>query len=241
MLPPDADRDEPRERESVVSLQGFTLADLEQYTAEGAYAPDESPTHHLFLVGRDDVHGVLTHLYSAVGSRMVMNMFGYDDDKLNELVMAALHNPNIFSLVTLDQSQAGSVHEKYILDSDIAQDGQAFNAHVVIGASATSQISDTKGAVLDGSVGFQGQMTSWSASGEGTFVVGLPGTRDRDRHLLLGDQVHEQTLMVFTDPETIREFDTELQEEHLAAAALGTVLSGMPALPPTPPAAAADT
>jgi hypothetical protein len=162
---------------------------------------------------------------------MVMNMFGYDDDELNALVMAAIRNPDVFSLVTLDQSQAGGVHEKQILDSDLAQDGQAFNAHVVIGTSATGQISHTKGGVLDGFVGFEGS-TNWSASGEGTFVI-------KGRAGGPGYKAQNNTLMVFTDPGTMRKFDTELQEEHIAATAHGKVLSGKPALPPDPSAAPA--
>jgi hypothetical protein len=62
---------------------------------------------------------------------------------------------------------------------------------------------------LDGRVGFEGS-TNWSASGEGTFVVkGRPGRP--------GYKAQNNTLAVFTDPETIARFTAELVAEHLAA------------------------
>ena len=48
------------------TLQTFTLDDLAQYTREGAFGPTASPDFRVFYVGRDDVHGVLVHLFSRV-------------------------------------------------------------------------------------------------------------------------------------------------------------------------------
>jgi hypothetical protein len=93
-----------------------------------------------------------------------------------------------------------------ILDADIAKDPVAFNTHVVLGQSATHQISHTKGGVIDGRVGFEGS-TNWSASGEGTFVVkGRPGG--------LRYKAQNNTLAVFTDADTIARFTGELVAEH---------------------------
>ena len=47
-----------------VSLQTFTLTDLEQFTKEGQYSTNASKDFHLFYVGRDDVHGILKYLLS---------------------------------------------------------------------------------------------------------------------------------------------------------------------------------
>ena len=108
--------------------------------------------------------------------------------------------------------------EKAILDADLAKDPVAFNTHVVVGQSATHQISHTKGGVLDGRVGFEGS-TNWSASGEGTFVVkGRPGGP--------GYKAQNNTLAVFTDPDTIARFTAELVAEHLAARAGGQARKG---------------
>jgi hypothetical protein len=60
------------------TLQSFTLDDLAQYTREGAFGPTASPDFRVFYVGRDDVHGVLVHLFTRVRLSVKMNMFGYD-------------------------------------------------------------------------------------------------------------------------------------------------------------------
>src|SRR6516162_2505795 len=59
------------------TLQHFTLDDLAVYTAEQAFGPTASPDFRVFYVGRDDVHGVLMHLYTRVSLSVKMNMFGY--------------------------------------------------------------------------------------------------------------------------------------------------------------------
>src|SRR5215471_7897412 len=157
------------------SLQTFNLLDLQQYTHEKAYSNNASKDFHLFYVGRDDVHDILKNVLSRVSVSLYLNMFGFDDDELNDILMAKAKDPHVTMMITLDKSQAGGVHEKRLLDSDIANDPTAFNTYFVVGQSATHQISHTKGFVADGKVGGEGS-TNWSASGEGTFVVkGQPG------------------------------------------------------------------
>ncbi len=196
------------------SLQTFNLLDLQQYTQEKAYSNTASKDFHLFYVGRDDVHDILKHVLSRVSVSLYLNMFGFDDDELNAILMAKALDPKITMLITLDQSQAGSVHEKSLLDSDIAKNPTAFNTHFVIGQSATHQISHTKGFVADGKVGGEGS-TNWSTSGEGTFVVtSKPGGP--------GYKAQNNTQTVFTDPDTISRFQAELIAEHMAAQAQQT-------------------
>jgi hypothetical protein len=191
------------------NLQTFTLTELEQFTKEGRYSPDASKDFHLFYAGRDDLHDILKYLLSRVSTSLYLNMFGYDDDKLNAECLRCARDPTITTVITLDKSQAGSVHEKAILASDVAKDAAAFNAHFAIGQSATGQISHTKGGVLDGKVGFEGS-TNWSASGEGTFVLGGRGKAGGP-----GYKAQNNTLAVFTDPDTITRFTAELVAEHL--------------------------
>ena len=202
------------------NLQKFTLLDLEQFTLEKAYSNNASKMFHLFYVGRDDVHDILKYVLSRVTVSLYLNMFGFDDDELNDILMAKALDPSITMLITLDKSQAGGKHEKALLDSDITKDPAAFNTYFVtqpqhptaqfsIGQSATRQISHTKGFVADGLVGAEGS-TNWSASGEGTFVVtGKPGGA--------GYKAQNNTQSVFTDPDTIARFQTELIAEHMAA------------------------
>ncbi len=191
------------------SLQTFNLIDLQQYTQEKSYSTNASKDFHLFYVGRDDVHDILKHILSRCSVSLYLNMFGFDDDELNTILMAKALDPNITMLITLDSSQAGGVHEKALLDADKANNLSAFNTHFVIGSSATNQISHTKGFVADGKVGAEGS-TNWSGSGEGTFVVtgkaGGPGYKAQNN-----------TQSVFTDSDTISRFTAELIAEHLAA------------------------
>lgn len=195
---------------AVQTLQTFNLLDLAQYTKEKTYSPTASQAFHLFFVGRDDVHEILKHVLKRVTVSLYLNMFGYDDNELNDIIMEKVKDPAITVLITLDKSQAGGVHEKALLDADKASpDGlAAFNSHFVIGQSATHQISHTKGFVADGKVGGEGS-TNWSDSGEGTgvFLVKRPD----------GFKAQNNTQTIFTDPDSINRFQTELIAEHMTA------------------------
>ena len=214
------------------NLETFQLTELAQFTKEGAFASDASADFHLFYVGRDDVHEILKYLWSRVTVSAYLNMFGYDDDELNDLVMAVAEDPDTTAVYTLDKSQSGSVHEKTILASDVAKNPQAFHTHFAIGQSATHQISHTKGGVLDGRVGFEGS-TNWSTSGEGTFVLGRtqPGGS--------GYKAQNNTLAVFTDPDTLSRFTAGLIAERLIVVDQGGSLGGSGASSAKAPAGAA--
>jgi hypothetical protein len=193
------------------TLQSFTLENLAPFTLEQRYSDNASRDFHLFYVGRDNVHDILKYVLSRARVSLYLNMFGYDDDDLNKILMAKALDPNVTMLVTLDKSQAGGKHEKQLLDLDQSTAGglAAFNTHFVIGQSATHQISHTKGFVADSKVGAEGS-TNWSASGEGTFVVtGHPGGA--------GYKAQNNTQSIFTDPDTIARFQAELIQEHVAA------------------------
>jgi hypothetical protein len=196
------------------SLQTFNLLDLAQYTPEKAFSNNASKDFHLFYVGRDDVHDVLKHVLSRVSVSLYLNMFGYDDDELNDIIMTKVMDPHITVLITLDESQAGGVHEKQLIAADQAKGLANFNSHYVIGKSATNQISHTKGFIADGRVGGEGS-TNWSASGEGTFVQGTFYVKDRPQGS--GYKAQNNTQSVFTDADTINRFQAELILEHILA------------------------
>ena len=201
-----------------VSLQQFDLLDLQPYTQEKVYATTASKDFHLFYVGRDDVHNILKHVLSRVSVSLYLNMFGFDDDELNDILMKIAVDPTITMLVTLDKSQAGGKHEAALLEADKKHNLALFNTHVVtkthvqefvLGQSATHQISHTKGFVADGKVAGEGS-TNWSDSGEGTFVVkGKPG----GPHF----KAQNNTQSIITDPDTISRFSAELVAEHMIA------------------------
>jgi hypothetical protein len=199
------------------SLQTLTLNDLAKFTKEAAYSTDASKDVHLFFVGRDDVHDILKYILSRVTISLYLNMFGFDDSELNNILMEKALNPAVTMLITLDRSQAGGVHEKALLDADEKYNLAAYNTHFVIGQSATHQISHTKGFVADGS-------TNWSDSGEGTFVVnGQPGGK--------GYKAQNNTQSIITDRDTIVRFQTELIAEHMTAQAAQQTAGAHKALP----------
>src|ERR1700739_3204405 len=102
---PPANGDSTSSPASSDTLQSFTLDDLAQYTKEGVFGPTASPDFRVFYVGRDDVHGVLMHLFTRVTLSVKMNMYGYDDDDLNNVLMDIVKNPSVFVQVTLDKSE----------------------------------------------------------------------------------------------------------------------------------------
>jgi hypothetical protein len=191
------------------NLDTLKLADLGQFTAAGIIPPKASPDFVLMFAGTDRIHEALKYILSGVRRSLKLNMFGYDDEELNAILMAKVKDPDVLVSITLDKSQAGGVHEKRLLESDAAKDPVGFSTHFVLGQSATHQISHTKGFVADGKVGAEGS-TNWSASGEGTFVVkGSAGG--------VGDRAQNNTQSVFTDPDAVARFQAELLAEHMAA------------------------
>jgi hypothetical protein len=184
--------------------------------AFGKYTPEQSLTsgygdHYLFFVGRDDVHGVLLSLLTAETLGLKLNMFGYDDDDLNNAIMALLRDPNVAVQATLDKSQAGGVHERALIAADEANDPAFYNSFV-IGQSETHQISHTKGGVLVAQgLGFEGS-TNWSASGEGTGIRLDPSATPAP-----GYRAQNNTLLVSANPVFLSRFSARLDTEHRVA------------------------
>jgi hypothetical protein len=186
------------------------LAPLGQYTPEGTLTPGYGD-HYLFFVGRDDVHGVLLDLLVAETMGLKINMFGYDDQDLNDAIVTLMKNPNVAVQATLDKSQAGGVHERAILAADEASDPGFYNSFV-IGQSQTHQISHTKGGVLVAQgLGFEGS-TNWSASGEGTGIKLDPAAKPAP-----GYKAQNNTLLVSANPVFLSRFSARLDAEHLIA------------------------
>jgi hypothetical protein len=167
--------------------------------------------HYLFLVGRDDCHGILHHLIPQERMALKLNMFGYDDDELNGDILGLMKSPAVRVQGTLDRSQAGGVHERKIIDSSVAADPTFYNSFA-IGQSETHQISHTKGGVLIGQgIGFEGSM-NWSASGEGIGISLKP-----DQPNAVGFKAQNNTLLISTNPVFVSHFGARLDAEHITA------------------------
>jgi len=179
-----------------------------QYTPEGKLTPGYGNSY-LFFVGRDDVHSILLHLLSNEKLSLKINMFGFDDDELNQAILALFKIPSIHVQVSLDKSQAGGVHEKAIITADQAQDPTDFANSFCILQSATHQISHTKGGVLASQgIYFEGS-TNWSNSGEGTGI-----SLKADVKSPAGFKAQNNTLLVSTNQVNLRRFNTQLDVEH---------------------------
>ena len=193
------------------TLQQFSLDDLAAYTAEEAFGPTASADFRVFYVGRDDVHGVLMHLFTRVSLSVKMNMFGYDDAALNGVLMGLVQDPSVMVQVTLDKTQASGPTEKTILGTDVGQDAKGFANDFAVGDSSTGQISHTKGGILDGIVAFEGS-TNWSSSGEGT-GISLTSAKQAP-----GFKAQNNTLAVYVNTYEIAKFAARLDYEHAIAA-----------------------
>jgi hypothetical protein len=183
------------------------LVPLGVYTPEGSLTPGYGD-HYLFMVGRDDVHGILHYLIPKETMRFRLNMFGYDDDELNDDIIALLKDPNVTVQASLDKSQAGGVHERKILALDVASNPDFYNSFVIL-QSETHQISHTKGGVFTAlGLGFEGS-TNWSGSGEGAGISLKPGKP------VPGFKAQNNTLLVSSNPVFLARFSARLDTEHL--------------------------
>ena len=186
------------------------LAVLGQFTPAGLLTPGYGD-HYLFFVGHDDVHGILHYLIPRETIALKLNMFGFDDEELNDDILGLFKDPSVHVQVSLDKSQAGGVHEKKLLDADRAKDPRDFATSFCIMESATHQISHTKGAVLVGQgIGFEGS-TNWSASGEGTYI-----SLKADVKNPAGFKAQNNTLLVSTNAVFLARFGAQLDAEHQA-------------------------
>lgn len=184
------------------------LAVLGQFTPEGVLTPGYGD-HYLFMVGRDDVHGILHYLIPKETLSLKLNMFGYDDDELNQDIMNLFKNPNVHVQISLDRSQAGGVHEKKIVALDEQLDSEDFAKSFCILQSETHQISHTKGGVLASQgIGFEGS-TNWSDSGEGKGI-----SLKADVANPKGFKAQNNTLLVSTNPVFLSRFTARLDVEH---------------------------
>lgn len=184
------------------------LAVLGKFTPEGKLTPGYGD-HYLFFVGRDDCHGILHYLIPQEKQYFRLNMFGYDDEELNQDILGLFNDPDVHVQISLDKSQASGVHERKIIAADQASNADDFSTSFCILQSETHQISHTKGGVLS-SLGmyFEGSM-NWSNSGEGTGVQLKPGL-----HSIPGFKAQNNTLLVSTNPVAMRRFADRLDVEH---------------------------
>jgi phosphatidylserine/phosphatidylglycerophosphate/cardiolipin synthase-like enzyme len=139
----------------------FDWNDLGRFKAAGRL-PDQYPANaRNFFSPEDRVHELLTALLNYARSSLVLNMYGYDDDALNAIILTHAANPKVYVQMSLDRSQAGGVHERKLLAGVLGQPA----CNVAIGVSTKHAISHLKVCIIDGLYTVSGS-TNWSLSGE---------------------------------------------------------------------------
>jgi phosphatidylserine/phosphatidylglycerophosphate/cardiolipin synthase-like enzyme len=142
---------------------GFVWDGLAQYKAEGRFLDGYPSEQRSFFSPRDHVHPLLASLLASAQHSIVLNMYGYDDPELDELIRGKLDSKHVYVQMSLDKSQAGGVHEKELL-AKWSNDG--FGNSIAIGTSEVHHaISHLKVLIVDGVYTVTGS-TNWSISGE---------------------------------------------------------------------------
>jgi hypothetical protein len=163
---------------------------LGQFKARGKF-PDQYPANtRTFYSPEDDVHGFLTCYLSSLRLSSVGNMYGYDDDELNSIIISQAKSPKIYCQWSLDKSQAQGAHERVL----VAELEGTPGTNVAIGESTRHAISHLKVHIGDGTYVVTGS-TNWSLSGE---------------------QKQDNALTVTNDPILAAEYRAILDRNHVA-------------------------
>jgi phosphatidylserine/phosphatidylglycerophosphate/cardiolipin synthase-like enzyme len=153
----------PTKTEEKVPPAVFIWDELAEYKAEKRFLDGYPPDQRSFFSPRDALHPMLASLLDSAQHSVVLNMYGYDDDELDELIRAKLDSKHVYVQMSLDKSQAGGVHEKALLEK-WSNDG--FGNSIAIGTSEVHHaISHLKVLIIDGVYTVTGS-TNWSISGE---------------------------------------------------------------------------
>jgi phosphatidylserine/phosphatidylglycerophosphate/cardiolipin synthase-like enzyme len=141
----------------------FVWDDLAEYKVEKRFLDGYPPDQRSFFSPRDSLHPLLASLIGSAQHSLVLNMFGYDDDELDQLIRTKLDSDHVYVQMSLDKSQAGGVHEKKILAT---WGNQGFGNSIAIGTSEIKHaISHLKVMIVDNVYSVTGS-TNWSISGE---------------------------------------------------------------------------
>jgi phosphatidylserine/phosphatidylglycerophosphate/cardiolipin synthase-like enzyme len=146
----------------LVALQSLSVLDKYKVTPFSPGYPDNART---FYSPVDNVHGALTDLVQSANKSLVIAMYGYDDDQLNQVIQGQLTSNSVYVQMSLDSTQAAGVHEKDILANLSKWENQKVGNSIAIGKSEKGAIMHLKLVIVDGLDVITGS-TNWSTSGE---------------------------------------------------------------------------
>ncbi len=124
-----------------MALQSLELLDQYKVTP---FPPGYPANARTFYSPVDNVHAALTDLLQSATKSLVIAMFGYDDDQLNQVVHAQLDSANVYVQMSLDKSQAGGVHEAQVLTSLSEWENAKVGNSIAIGRSEKGAIMHLK-------------------------------------------------------------------------------------------------
>lgn len=204
----------------------FSWDTLGRYKAEGRFLDGYPDDERTFFAPRDNIHGLLVALLGTAQHSIVVNMFGYDDDELNQIIQDKLADERVYVQMSLDRSQAAGAREKQILAS-WAND--AFGNSIAIGTSSVhNAISHLKIVIVDGVYTVKGS-TNWSLSGE----------QQQDNELTLS-----RNAVIAAETRAVLDLNHDFMLKQMAGSKLdikpllaATAAGTTPPLPPSPPSA----
>jgi phosphatidylserine/phosphatidylglycerophosphate/cardiolipin synthase-like enzyme len=196
----------------------FAWDDLAGYKAEGRFLDGYPEDQRTFFAPRDNVHGVLVALLQSAQHSIVVNMYGYDDPELNNIIQEKLADEHVYVQMSLDRSQASGEAEKKILAS---WSNDAFGNSIAIGTSSVhNAISHLKVVIVDGVYTVKGS-TNWSLSGQ----------QQQDNELTLS-----RNAVVAAETRAILDLNHDFMLKQMVGTKLDTAkLMAKPAQPPPAP------
>jgi phosphatidylserine/phosphatidylglycerophosphate/cardiolipin synthase-like enzyme len=140
----------------------FEWDKLDQFKAEKRFLDGYPPDTRTFYAPRDKVHELLVSLLDSAQNSLVLNMYGYTDTTLDDIIRRKLKDEQVYVQMSLDSSQVGSKSTKGILKK---WNNEGIGNSIAIGNSQEHAISYLKVLIVDGVYTVTGS-TNWSPSGQ---------------------------------------------------------------------------
>ena len=138
-----------------------TLAALNKHKAS-PFPDGYDPNVRTFYSPVDDVSGALTDTIGAATTSVVVAMYGYDDAKLNSILLDKLQSDHIYVQLSLDSTQESGKVETSLVE---IWHNDGIGNSIAIGHSEKDAIMHLKMVIIDGLDVITGS-TNWSTSGE---------------------------------------------------------------------------
>lgn len=122
------------------------LADLDQFRKHPAHAGSDYPAGVVRLFAPDDdIHQALVHIVEHTQVSLAAAMYGWDDLEVQQLFAKVWIDERLPTMLALDSSQAGGVHERQLLQQlEQRLPPGVLGSDLVVGRSRRHAISHLK-------------------------------------------------------------------------------------------------